>query len=369
MPRFDAVSDAEGVVDASLDIPCDAPCEPGKQCVDGVCVPVPPSCMAGAAGAGLNCGAASKDDCCASDEVRAGSFFRDYDGVDALDMSYPASVSQLRLDWYEVTVGRFRQFVNATLVGDASPGWTPDGGSGKHTHLNGTNGLSSGGDAAVTFETGWDPPGTRTFPTTRPTGTLSSHSAAPRRASRGSRRGRLPIHGRLRAARTRISRSRVSTGTRRTRSASGTAGSCRAPTSGTTRRPAVRCNTSMHGGSRIPARTSTLPTTGASIRRSRSATTARVSATCSLSAPCRREWACGDRWILTGNVSEWILDSDPAPFALPCVDCATTASGSTRGTRGGSCFSSLSQLSVPDELFTLPAEQSGDTGLRCARLP
>ena len=72
---------------------------------------------------------------------------------------------------------------------------------------------------------------------------------------------------------------------------------------------------------------------------------------------------------LTGNVYEWILDSDPAPFALPCVDCATTASGTLRGLRGGSCLSSLSQIAVSSEGQVRPDEAGGDTGLRCARVP
>jgi formylglycine-generating enzyme required for sulfatase activity len=58
-------------------------------------------------------------------------------------------VSGFRLDAYEVTVGRFRNFVNA-VVG----GWLPTAGSGKHTHLNGGRGLASAaGDG--NYETGW----------------------------------------------------------------------------------------------------------------------------------------------------------------------------------------------------------------------
>jgi formylglycine-generating enzyme len=60
-------------------------------------------------------------------------------------------VSGFRLDEYEVTVGRFRQFVGAW-----SAGYVPVGGSGKHTHLNGGNGLvNAGDDAGLAFEPGW----------------------------------------------------------------------------------------------------------------------------------------------------------------------------------------------------------------------
>jgi len=57
------------------------------------------------------------------------------------------------LDKYDVTVGRFRQFVNAWREG-----WLPAPGSGKHAYLNGGNGLVDIGtatDGSVTYELGW----------------------------------------------------------------------------------------------------------------------------------------------------------------------------------------------------------------------
>jgi formylglycine-generating enzyme required for sulfatase activity len=50
------------------------------------------------------------------------------------NMSYPATVSDFRLDTYEVTVGRFRAFVNAGMGTQASP---PPNGAGART-LNGS---------------------------------------------------------------------------------------------------------------------------------------------------------------------------------------------------------------------------------------
>jgi sulfatase modifying factor 1 len=68
----------------------------------------------------------------------------------------PATVSTFRLDRYLVTVGRFRQFVNAVLPPDGGAGWRPPAGSGKHSHLNGGMGLMDvGADAGVAYETGW----------------------------------------------------------------------------------------------------------------------------------------------------------------------------------------------------------------------
>jgi formylglycine-generating enzyme required for sulfatase activity len=55
-----------------------------------------------------------------------------------------------------VTVGRFRQFVNAVLPPDGGVGWLPSAGSGKHSHLNSGLGLVSvGGDAGLAYEPGW----------------------------------------------------------------------------------------------------------------------------------------------------------------------------------------------------------------------
>jgi formylglycine-generating enzyme required for sulfatase activity len=63
-------------------------------------------------------------------------------------------VNNFRLDKYLVTVGRFRQFVNYVASASGAP---PAGGSGKHTYLNGGQGLvNSGSSGGVAFETGWD---------------------------------------------------------------------------------------------------------------------------------------------------------------------------------------------------------------------
>lgn len=68
-----------------------------------------------------------------------------------IETTYPATVSDFRLDKYEVTVGRFRKFVDA-VVG----GWRPTAGAGKHAHLNAGQGLSNS-NAEGGYEPGWDP--------------------------------------------------------------------------------------------------------------------------------------------------------------------------------------------------------------------
>lgn len=107
-------------------------------CSAGACG-APPSC----AGMDAVCGPDSAADCCEALVVTAGEQF--YRGFDT---NHPATVSDFRLDKYEVTVGRFRNFVQAMV-----DGWQPSAGSGKHTHLNGGEGLIEEED---TFEPGWD---------------------------------------------------------------------------------------------------------------------------------------------------------------------------------------------------------------------
>jgi formylglycine-generating enzyme len=114
----------------------------------------PPSCAAPGPGRD-DCGSASES-CCTSPTVQGGTFFRTYtnDGSGPTGESDPATVGTFRLDKYLVTVGRFREFVNAWNGG---AGYTPSPGSGKHTHLNGGQGLAVGPnvDAGQTYEQGW----------------------------------------------------------------------------------------------------------------------------------------------------------------------------------------------------------------------
>ncbi len=107
-----------------------------------------------------NCGHSSES-CCTSLEVAGGSFFRTYtnNGDGGGGEADPATVSGFRLDKYLVTVGRFRQFVNAVWPADGGAGWSPPAGSGKHAHLNGGLGLVDVGaaaDAGTAYEPGWD---------------------------------------------------------------------------------------------------------------------------------------------------------------------------------------------------------------------
>lgn len=118
----------------------DAPDEPytfadawPTACPDGSSSSTAPSCASGCPGAGDNCGPNGTDDCCKSPLVPGGTFNR------FNDPAYPATVSDFRLDKYEVTVGRFRAFLASGHGIQANP---PPAGSGAHPKHP---------------ETGWDP--------------------------------------------------------------------------------------------------------------------------------------------------------------------------------------------------------------------
>ena len=139
--------------------PCNAgaTCDGTLACIQGTCVdigdgPLAPSCAPGGAGM-TNC-AGGGESCCMSLEVPGGTYHRTYtnDGTGPTDEADPATVSAFRLDKYEVTVGRFRQYVSYLVAGGAAPA----AGAGKHTHLNGGQGLADGAQPG-TFESGWDP--------------------------------------------------------------------------------------------------------------------------------------------------------------------------------------------------------------------
>ena len=99
---------------------------------------MPRSCARGGEGR-TNCGA-NEESCCTSLDVEGGTYFRTYTHSGSVPGGEAdlASVGSFRLDKYLVTVGRFREFVNAVRPTDAGPnGYVPPAESGKQSHLNG----------------------------------------------------------------------------------------------------------------------------------------------------------------------------------------------------------------------------------------
>jgi sulfatase modifying factor 1 len=110
------------------------------------------SCKSSAPGLS-NCGDSQDESCCLSLPVPGGTYSRTYQntGSGATGKADPATISTYALDKYEVTVARFREYVKYLENG----GMPPAAGSGKHTHLNGGQGLADSGKSG-SFEAGWD---------------------------------------------------------------------------------------------------------------------------------------------------------------------------------------------------------------------
>jgi len=92
------------------------------------------SCMALA----HTCGPQRDGDCCESLIVSGGTYFRSYDlagDAQSGDMNYPATVSNFYLDKYEVTVGRFRAFIED---GQGTQAKHPAAGAGAHAKIPGS---------------------------------------------------------------------------------------------------------------------------------------------------------------------------------------------------------------------------------------
>jgi len=117
-------------------------CGPSEYCdVAAGCRPLPDGPPRECGTLPPTCGALADESCCTSVGVPGGTFLR---GNDAAPDQYtattlPATVSSFSLDRYEVTVGRFRQFLEAGLGTGANP---PAAGAGAHPAIVGS---------------GWDP--------------------------------------------------------------------------------------------------------------------------------------------------------------------------------------------------------------------
>ena len=347
-----------------LTVPCDAPCGSGFECVDGVCVLVPPSCADAGPGAGTDCGGFSGgDDCCASDEVAPGSFFWE-NALHEPDTMFPAAVNQFRLDRYEVTVGRFRQFV---LTVSAS-GWTPQGNSGIHTYLNEGHGLSNGGSGTPVYETGWNVNWNTYLPQTKAgwdaelqgcTGDASdpdtTWSVEPD-AANGYENEKRPINcvTWYEAYAFCIWDDAFLPSDVEWEYAAAGGNDARDFAWGTAN-PGLNANLAIYDCFYPP-----LPSGGNECVGSPNI------------APVGSAPAGAGLWgqlDLTGNVGEWSLDYESVGIPSPCDDCAQTASGTQRGSRGGAWDSSAEQLYTNQYPASFPETPHGDVGFRCARAP
>ncbi len=305
-------------------------------CQEGYCQPQPPSC----AGLAATCGASATSGCCFTRQVPAQSFKRSYDAVLYTDPSFDAQVSALWVDSYEVTVGRFRKFVQAGHGTSASP---PAPGAGAHPKLSGSgwqaswNGELAANTAALESSLACNALSTWTATPstneTRPINCVSWYEAFAFCAWDG---GRLPTE--------------------------------------------AEWNLTASGGSEQRVYPWSAPPTNTTLGSTNASYWVDATNTCmgdgtpgctvsDLIFAGSKPAGVG-RWghfELAGNVAEWTLDAFTNPYATnPCNDCASL-SGSTKAIRGGSFFGQLAQLPTSSRAFGDGAQRFFTVGLRCAR--
>jgi formylglycine-generating enzyme required for sulfatase activity len=321
----------------------------------------PPSCEPGGPGM-TNCGpgGSGTESCCTSLEVTGGTYYRTYDPVDGgavtladdggpAGLADPATVSGFRLDKYEVTVGRFRQFVNAWTGGS---GWLPPAGSGKHTHLNGGRGLANSGSPG-TYETGWVASDDSNIAST--TANLTSCSPYYTWTVSAGNQENLPINcvnwyeayafcvwdgGFL--------PSEAEWGY----AAAGGSQQREYPWGSTD--PGTASQYSIYS-CEYPSGSGSCSTT----------TSAANIAPVGTAAQGSGLWGQFD---LASDVSQWNLDWYSA-YVDPCMDCAYLTAASDRVVRGGNFLFSALQLILPNRSHPSPLSRTYAVGFRCSRAP
>ena len=106
---------------------CTDGCKQGEKRCGSDCMPEGATCKCPQLPS--NCGAAANESCCLSLAVPGGNFIR------GAFNNYPATVSSFSMDKFEVTVGRFRRFVDSGMGVAAK---APGEGAGAHPKIAGT---------------------------------------------------------------------------------------------------------------------------------------------------------------------------------------------------------------------------------------
>lgn len=296
------------------------------------------SCM----GLALTCGTGGVSSCCESAiTVLGGTFLRGYDvAADAYnDMNYPATVSTFVLDRYEVTVGRFRKFVEAGMGTRLS---APEAGAGAHPRLANsgwdrawdtrlvadTAALVAGVKCDPRYETWTDTPGINE---NKALNCVTWWEAMAFCIWDG---GYLPTEAEWNYA------------------ASGGAEQRAYPWSNPAALTVIDCSNANYR----PASYCVNDPTGS------------VNRVGSESPRGDGRWSHSD---LGGNVLEWMLDwhVDPYPYAQMCNDCANLSTAIYRVIRGGAFNYGASSLRTASRDINTPDFRHGGIGMRCARAP
>jgi formylglycine-generating enzyme required for sulfatase activity len=249
--------------------------------------------------------------------------------VDFTDKSYPATVADFYLDKYVITVGRFRQFVNAGMGTQASP---PASGAGAHPLIVGsgwntawktnlaadTASLKTAMNCDTDYQTWTDTAGSNE---SQPMNCLDWYVAFAFCAWDG---GRLPTEAEWNYAASGGNEQRYYPWS--------------SPATSTTIDDsyAVYCGGSCSGTQNVGSK----------------------------SPKGDGKWGQSD---LAGNVWEWNLDWYASPYTNLCDNCANLIGTSGRVVRGGPYDGGASSLRSANRDPTPPGVGNASVGVRCAR--
>jgi formylglycine-generating enzyme required for sulfatase activity len=299
-------------------------------------------------GLAATCGADENADCCQAAMVPGGTFYRSYDtaaDIEFPNKGYPATVSPFVLDTYEVTVGRFRMFVNAGMGTRERP---PASGSGAHPELEADSG----------WDTSWNVKLASDTATLSQNLTLGAHCSEHTWTATPGANENKPLNcvtwyealafciwdgGYLP---TEAEWSYAAGGGDQHRAYPWSDPDPPSPTN-------IDC---MHANYHLGFPSGMHCVNGS------------VGGTNHVGS----ESPAGDgRWghsDLAGNVWEWLLDWHADPYLLPCIDCARlTMALHGREVRGGGYGNPAKDLRVAGRGQHPPASRNNSFGLRCAR--
>lgn len=349
-----AVSYDASFGDCTISCSDESGCPSGLSCIEGRCrAPgLTESCAPGqfssCDGLAATCGPTASDDCCATaTTIPGGTFYRSYDvAADGMypNMSYPATVSSFRLDKYEVTVGRFRKFVDAGMGTQAS---APSTGDGART-LNGMaaqGGWDASWNAGLLVDTATLKTSVKCDPTYQtwtdiaganenlPMNCITWYEAMAFCAWDG---GHLPTDAEWNYAASGGSEQRAYPWS--------------SPPSSTT----IDCSYANYKINIPPGMHCTNGATGA------------INRVGSESPKGDGRWGHAD---LVGNVWQWTLDWYSNQHSNPCDDCADLAPASGRVFHGGGFDGNSAIVRGVNRDIGAPTHRGGYDGVRCARAP
>jgi formylglycine-generating enzyme required for sulfatase activity len=294
--------------------------------------PDSPPALQSCASISATCGPSGSANCCATGAVAGGTFDRGYDVAgDSLSgtTANPATVSAYKLDTYDVTVARFRAFVNAQQGTQEHP---PGAGTGAHAAI-----ANSGWDA------NWD--GNLTANAAALTTALACAGASTWSDTPGANES-LPIN-----------------------CVSWYEAMAFCIWDGGYLPTEAEWNFAASGGSDQRA----YPWSSPAASLTTDCTHANYTDTgCAPVSPVRvgNHSPAGDgkfgQTDLAGNVWQWVLDADGA-YPVPCTDCANLSGTTMRVIRGGNFEADPDQIRVTDRNKLSSSSHFYIVGFRCAR--